>query len=174
MLRAVGFLFELQLGNLRDMLRLNRESVSENGRDAYVQRHQLQQYLQIRDHAYADAGDPQIDLLFVHFPLPHPFAIYDRQRRDFTLSDTTSYADNLALVDRAMSEQQRWAARWSNGIQSFPTTAPTGIWRKANTVGGLRGSNNSPLSGQSDQCRSFHRRLAGRTMEWFTIARFLQ
>jgi hypothetical protein len=106
-LRAVGFLFELQLGNLRDMLRLNRESVSEIGRDAYVQRHQLQQYLQIRDHAYADAGDPQIDLLFVHFPLPHPFAIYDRQRQDFTLSDTTSYADNLALVDRTVGEMRR-------------------------------------------------------------------
>jgi hypothetical protein len=106
-LRAVAFLFELQLGNLRDMLRVNRESVSENGRDEYVQRRQLQQYFQIRDHAYADAGDPQIDLLFVHFPLPHPFAIYDRKRQDFTLSDTTSYADNLALVDRTVGEMRR-------------------------------------------------------------------
>jgi hypothetical protein len=106
-LRAVRFLFELQLGNLRDMLRLNRESASENGRDEYVQRRQLQQYFQIRDHAYADAGDPQIDLLFVHFPLPHPFPIYDRQRQDFTLSDTTSYADNLALVDRTVGEMRR-------------------------------------------------------------------
>ncbi len=103
---AVKFLFQLQLNNLRDMLRLNPESASKNERDAYVQRRQLYQYFQIRDHAYADAGDPQIDLLFVHFPLPHPFAIYDRQRRDFTLSDSLTYADNLALVDRTVGEMR--------------------------------------------------------------------
>jgi hypothetical protein len=106
-LRAVKFLFELQLGNLRDMLGWDGKSESENGRDEYVQRRQLQQYFQIRDHAYADAGDPQIDLLFVHFPLPHPFPIYDRQRHDFTLGDTLSYADNLALVDRTVGEMRR-------------------------------------------------------------------
>lgn len=105
-LRAAAFLFELQAGNLLDMFRFWRSPTSGNSRDAYVQRRQLQQYFQIRDHAYADAGDPQIDLLFVHFPLPHPFAIYDRQRQDFTLSDTTSYVDNLALVDRTVGEMR--------------------------------------------------------------------
>lgn len=45
--------------------------------------------------------------MFAHFPTPHPFAIYNRQRRDFTLSRTLSYADNLALVDRTVGELRR-------------------------------------------------------------------
>ena len=105
-LRAVKFLFELQAGNLLDMFRPSASS-AENNRDIYVQHRQLQQYFQIRDHAYADAGDPQIDLLFVHFPAPHPFAIYNRKRGDFTLDGDLSYADNLALVDRTVGEMRR-------------------------------------------------------------------
>ncbi len=49
-------------------------------------------------------SDPQIQFLFVHFPVPHPFAIYDSRRGDFTLSKSTSYFDNLALVDRTVGE----------------------------------------------------------------------
>jgi hypothetical protein len=105
--QAVRFLFALQLGNLRDMLGWSSESASENGRDIYVQRRQLQQYFQIRDRAYCEATDKNIDLLFIHFPLPHLFAIYDRERRDFTLNDKLSYADNLALVDRTVGEMRR-------------------------------------------------------------------
>jgi hypothetical protein len=104
---AVRFLFALQLGNMRDMLTWGSEAVSENGRDVYVQRRQLQQYSQIRDRAYCEAADPNIDLLFIHFPLPHPFAIYDRERQDFSLSSHTSYVDNLALVDRTVGEMRK-------------------------------------------------------------------
>ncbi len=104
---AVKFLFTLQLANVRDMILWDNDAISENRRDAYVQKRQQRQYFQIRDRAYAELADPQIDLLFIHFPLPHPFAIYDRERGDFTLSDETSYADNLALVDRTVGEVRR-------------------------------------------------------------------
>jgi hypothetical protein len=105
-LPAVRFLFELQAGNLLDMFRSSARQSSENNRDGYVQHRQLDQYFQIRDHAYADAGDPQIDLLFVHFPLPHPFAIYNARRGDFSLNSDLTYADNLALVDRTVGEMR--------------------------------------------------------------------
>jgi hypothetical protein len=102
--RTVELLFKIQLGNLSDMLHgRSDETAGENG-DTYVQTRQLRHYVQIRDSAYREAADKDIDLLFIHFPLPHPFAIYDRRRRDFTLSATTSYADNLALVDRTVGE----------------------------------------------------------------------
>ena len=104
--QAVRFLFKLQFANLREMLGGDKGSGVES-RDEYVQRRQLGQYFQIRDRAYCEAADQDIDLLFVHFPLPHLFAIYDRQRRDFTLSDNLSYADNLALVDRTVGEMRR-------------------------------------------------------------------
>lgn len=106
-LQAVTFLFQLQLGNLLDMLHPSRVDTSENSRDAYVQRRQQQQYFRIRDRAYAEVVDPRIDFLFVHLPVPHPFAIYDRKRGDFTLSGSLDYFDNLALVDRTVGEVRR-------------------------------------------------------------------
>jgi arylsulfatase A-like enzyme len=105
--KTVPFLFRLQLANCFDMFRMDGVSTSEKLRDEYVQQRQQQQYFRIRDRAYAEIADRQIDLLFIHFPTPHPFAIYDRQRRDFTLSSTTSYFDNLALVDRTVGEVRR-------------------------------------------------------------------
>jgi arylsulfatase A-like enzyme len=69
-----------------------------------LQQRQQKQYFTIRDHAYRDAIDKQIDFLYVHFPTPHLFVIYDRQRQDFTLSSKTTYFDNLALVDRTVGE----------------------------------------------------------------------
>ena len=103
-LRATVFQFRLQFANLRDMLRMGSDVTSEGARDEYVQRRQQRQYFRIRDRAYAEIGDPRIDLLFVHFPAPHPFGIYDRKRRDFTLSESLDYFDNLALVDRTVGE----------------------------------------------------------------------
>jgi hypothetical protein len=102
--KTVPYLFRLQWENLADMFRPRSKAVSENLKDAYVQRRQLRQYFLIRDRAYAEAADRQIDFLFVHFPTPHSFAIYDRRRRDFTLSASIDYFDNLALVDRTVGE----------------------------------------------------------------------
>jgi arylsulfatase A-like enzyme len=45
-----------------------------------------------------------MDFVFVHFPTPHMFAIYDRHRAEFALSPDTDYLDNLALVDRTVGE----------------------------------------------------------------------
>lgn len=110
-LEAVMFLFRLQLGNLRDMLRLSSAytgvDTSEISRDAYVQRRQQQQYFRIRDRGYAEAVDSRIDFLFVHFPTPHPFAFFDRKRGDFSLTGSLDYFDSLALVDRTVGEMRR-------------------------------------------------------------------
>jgi hypothetical protein len=90
--------------NLFDIFRPDADSIAERLKDVSLQRHQQQQYFRLRDHAYHDAIDPQIDLLYVHFPTPHLFAIYDRERQDFALSSKTTYFDNLALVDRTVGE----------------------------------------------------------------------
>src|SRR6185312_15010030 len=100
----VGYLFYMQTQNLMDLFRPPDEAVSPDIRDAFVQRRQLGQFLAIRDHAYREIADPQMDFVFVHFPTPHMFAIYDRHRADFALSPDTSYLDNLALVDRTVGE----------------------------------------------------------------------
>jgi Type I phosphodiesterase / nucleotide pyrophosphatase len=100
----VGFLFQLQMQNLIDLFRPQEEALSSDVRDAFVQRRQLRQFVAIRDRAYREIADPQMDFVFVHFPTPHLFAIYDRHRANFTLSPDTNYLDNLALVDRTVGE----------------------------------------------------------------------
>ena len=100
----VGFLFYMQMQNLIDLFRPLDEAASPDIRDAFVQRRQLRHYLAIRDRAYREIVDPQMDFVFVHFPTPHMFAIYDRHRADFALSPDTNYLDNLALVDRTVGE----------------------------------------------------------------------
>jgi hypothetical protein len=102
--RMAGLLFRLQFENLKDMYRFDGISGSENLKDAYVQSQQQQEYFRIRDHAYADAVDPRVGFLMLHFPTPHMYAIYNRWRRDFTLDSTIDYLDNLALVDRTLGE----------------------------------------------------------------------
>lgn len=103
----VGFLFYMQAQNLMDLFRPLENAVSPEIRDAFVQRRQLRQFLAIRDRAYREIADPQMDFVFVHFPTPHMFAIYDRHRADFAFSPDTNYLDNLALVDRTVGEIRR-------------------------------------------------------------------
>ena len=131
LLKTVG----IQLGrlaiNLYDIFRPDADSVSEKLKDASLQRHQQQQYFTIRDHAYHDAIDRQIDFLYVHFPTPHLFAIYDRRRRDFALSSKTTYFDNLALVDRTVGElrhQLEAAGLWDS--TSILITSDHGLRRE--------------------------------------------
>jgi arylsulfatase A-like enzyme len=69
-----------------------------------LQREQQQEYFQIRDHAYDAAVDPRIQLLLIHFPTPHMYAIYNRRERNFSLNSQLDYLDNLALVDRTVGE----------------------------------------------------------------------
>jgi hypothetical protein len=104
LLKTIGNQFSRLAINLYDIFRPDADSVSEKLKDSSLQRHQQQQYFRIRDHAYQDAVDKQIDFLFLHFPTPHLFAIYDRHNQDFALSSKTTYFDNLALVDRTVGE----------------------------------------------------------------------
>ena len=63
----------------------------------------------------------------MHFPIPHPFAIYDRQHADFALSSHTSYLDNLALVDRTVGEVRRTLERaglWESTILMVTSDHP--------------------------------------------------
>ncbi len=47
-------------------------------------------------------GDPSINFLFLHMPIPHPYGFYDRKKKAFSTKHT-SYIDNLALADRYLA-----------------------------------------------------------------------
>jgi membrane-anchored protein YejM (alkaline phosphatase superfamily) len=117
--------------NLYDIFRPDADSVAEKLKDVSLQRHQQRQYFTIRDRAYRDAIDKRIDFLFVHFPTPHLFAIYNRQSQDFALSSKTTYYDNLALVDRTVGElrhQLEEAGLWDS--TSILITSDHGLRRE--------------------------------------------
>ena len=100
-------LYWTQLQNLGDMVDSTGDPASERLTDAAIQRDQQSQYFRIRDQAYSRAVDPKIGLLFVHFPTPHPFPIYNRREGSFNLRGPLDYFDNVALVDRTLGELRR-------------------------------------------------------------------
>ena len=105
-LKGTVFLFRLQWVNLKEMLHLGGDT-PVTLRDEFLQQRQQKIYFEIREHGFAAAADPQLGLVFLHFPIPHFYGIYNRERRDFTLNRNLSYADNLALVDRTLGELRR-------------------------------------------------------------------
>jgi hypothetical protein len=105
--KAVPDLFWRAGLNLVDLFRPADRSVSERSNEAAVQTEQQQQYFGLRDHAYQDAADPQLGLVFAHLPTPHMFPIYNRRARNFDLRGARDYFDNLALVDRTVGELRR-------------------------------------------------------------------
>ncbi len=77
------------------------------------------------------AVDEDIDLLFVHYPIPHRPIIYDRKRQRLTTFRTTEadYFDNLVLVDHTLGDLR--AVMEENGVWDETTvivTADHGVW----------------------------------------------
>jgi sulfatase-like protein len=134
LLRTVRSLFELQLAGVKEIFSTARAPVTETIRDVYVQRRHQEQYFRIRDRALTDIADPRLDFVFVHMPAPHPFGLYDRARRDFTLNPLLGYADNLALVDRTWGEM-RWALEqaglwdWTSIVITADHGLRPDVWR---------------------------------------------
>lgn len=66
-------------------------------------------YLSILEHAKIVATDPELDLVLVHWPIPHAPAIYDRRagRFRFVSHNPDWYLDNLALVDLTVGQLRR-------------------------------------------------------------------
>ena len=91
--------FAAQLG-------LTRRLFTE-GRARLTREKHLDAYLAILHDAKEAATDPDLDLVLVHWPIPHPPGIYDRSKDDFALGGGGNYLDNLELMDRALGEVRR-------------------------------------------------------------------
>jgi hypothetical protein len=66
-------------------------------RSPSAQETNIREYRDILAHAESLIGDSQIRFVFLHFPVPHPPGIYDRQRH--LLREGGTYLDNLVLAD---------------------------------------------------------------------------
>jgi hypothetical protein len=57
-------------------------------------------------HARQAVSDERLGLVFLHFPVPHPPAVYDRFRQTMSKSNSPirGYIDSLALADRVLGQ----------------------------------------------------------------------
>jgi hypothetical protein len=66
-------------------------------------------------------ADARFDLVFIHFPVPHPPAIYDRRSGRMDTALGHSYLDNLALADVALGNLRR-------------AMEQSGVWAESNVI----------------------------------------
>jgi len=64
------------------------------------------------------AADPKLDLVYLHFPFPHPPGVYDRESGHLDVSKRHSYLDNLALTDVSFGVLRK-------------AMEQTGVWRQS-------------------------------------------
>lgn len=64
----------------------------------------LADYLALVEPAAQIAADPEINLAFVHLPVPHPPYIFDRKSGAWNTKGELGYLDNLALADRTLGQ----------------------------------------------------------------------
>ncbi|HVN23286.1 MAG TPA: hypothetical protein VMT71_04905 [Syntrophorhabdales bacterium] len=95
-------------------------------------------YMNVVREARKVITDPTIGLVLIHWPVPHPPSIYDRdtQRlRDSAINVTdSSYADNLELVDRTLAivrQDLEASGRWEGAtiILSSDHWLRKSLWR---------------------------------------------
>jgi hypothetical protein len=65
---------------------------------------QHEEYRSIHGHALRLVADPAVNVTYLHYPIPHMLYIFNRKTMDFSDADTTSYFDNLFLVDRTIAD----------------------------------------------------------------------
>ena len=78
-----------------------------NDRWAPVRKKHLSDYSNIYKDAVRAAGDPELELVMVHWPIPHHPNIYDRFESAISVSANRSYLDNLELVDRTIGDLRK-------------------------------------------------------------------
>ncbi|HZS48816.1 MAG TPA: sulfatase-like hydrolase/transferase [Blastocatellia bacterium] len=101
-------------------------------RAAFFRQHQVETYNQVMEHARDIVARKDLDFTLIHFPVPHPPGVYDRNTGSMTSERSRSYLDNLALVDRTLGELRRIME--SNGTWDDTTVILTADhWWRADT-----------------------------------------
>jgi hypothetical protein len=86
---------------------LRRLSTNEDEVDPVVLGRLARHYRESAEAARSIAADPSVHLAFIHLPVPHPPAFYDRARGRVEVGHRNSYLDSLALADRTLGELRR-------------------------------------------------------------------
>ncbi|MGH9581282.1 MAG: sulfatase-like hydrolase/transferase [Terriglobales bacterium] len=99
-----------------------------------VRRRKLEQHKDFLTAATKIVADPSFGLVFLHFDLPHPPVIYDRQSGHYVTTEDRSYLDNLVLTDRVLGDVRRSmeaAGLWESAVVIVSSDHPwrPSVWR---------------------------------------------
>ena len=85
----------------------------------------------------AAAADPQLDVVFLHLPLPHPPYVYDQQREEMTVLNfhPNAYYEQMALADRSFGEIRRAMEAAGTWEQTIVLVTSDHGWRFASAHG---------------------------------------
>ena len=64
----------------------------------------FKEFNSIHQRSLSMVSDPNLQLVLVHYPLPHPPGIYDRKKDEFSFTSNSGYLDNLVLVDQVLKQ----------------------------------------------------------------------
>jgi hypothetical protein len=100
----------------------------------------ISSYLRLLDHARDVVVNPDLDLVLVHLPVPHPPFIYDRRQRTYTFAadPQEGYLDNLVLADKTLGEiraRLEAAGLWNSAAILVSSDHP---WRDSDKFDGQR------------------------------------
>ncbi len=103
----------------------------------------LRDFLALREEAVSFSTDPALGLILLHLPVPHPPAIFDARRGEWSTRESTGYLDNLVLADRTLGELRlamERAGLWESTVVLFTSdhALRIGFW-KARAPGELAG-----------------------------------
>src|SRR5688572_28530862 len=93
-------------------------------------------YAAIHQQALLMIADPELDVIMIHYPIPHPPGIYSRVSLQFSSQTSSGYLDNLELADRTVGELRRKLEEqhlWENTIvliSSDHSLRADRIWRR--------------------------------------------
>lgn len=84
-------------------------------------------YELVHRHSLKMAVEPDLGLVLLHYPLPHPPGIYDRTRGRVTEQSKSGYVENLALTDvtlRELRQTMEAAGLWDSSFVLISSDHP--------------------------------------------------
>jgi hypothetical protein len=88
----------------------------------------------ISGNAIRMAADPDLNLVFIHAPAPHPPGIWNSTARQFTATERSDYIDNLGLADSLLGRIRRTleqSGQWDRTTVLISADHPfrIGVWQ---------------------------------------------
>jgi sulfatase-like protein len=118
-------------------------------------------YLDMLEDAKKTVTSSDFGLTLLHWPIPHPYGIYNRVKKNLAWNEEGSYLDNLELVDRTLGELRslmETAGIWQNTAVLITSDHAyrINVWKSR-----MKSEESAAVAGKEDHRVPFLLKLAG-------------